>query len=110
MFTLRTQSMPIGDTLSNGQQSSRTGSFHSSVKTIASEPLIDTIKPYDAKQLNATQQLPVDTHRVVYQVQFLYGFAMLLTFNVILSSLDFFQLQVSFVFDQKLVPHLKGSI
>ena len=38
---------------------------------------------------------PTDKGDVVYKIQFLYGFAMLLTFNLILSSLDFFQLKVS---------------
>mmetsp|Transcript_31692 Transcript_31692/g.37158 ORF Transcript_31692/g.37158 Transcript_31692/m.37158 type:complete len:84 (-) Transcript_31692:1433-1684(-) len=38
--------------------------------------------------------VPEDTHNIVWLIQFLYGFAMLLTFNVILSSLDFFQLKV----------------
>ena len=38
---------------------------------------------------------PKDKHNAVWLIQFLYGFAMLLTFNVLLSSLDYFQLKVS---------------
>ena len=33
---------------------------------------------------------PTDGGNAVYLIQFLYGFAMLVPFNVILSSLDFF--------------------
>ena len=40
---------------------------------------------------------PTDKDDLVYKIQFLYGFATLLTFNLILSSLDFFQLKVSYV-------------
>ena len=35
-------------------------------------------------------EAPKDKGKVVYLIQFLYGFAMLVPFNVILSSLDFF--------------------
>ena len=37
-----------------------------------------------------SKEVPKDAGKVVYLIQFLYGFAMLVPFNVILSSLDFF--------------------